>query len=99
MSATVRGTSIFVEIDEETKLTQLSVIDSYSDQGVVVTKDDEEIILKPEEQISFSEEKKLEKRKIQIQKLLKEREFVRENTKRDIVHMKRIVEKREIIWK
>jgi len=36
VSATVRGTSLFVEIDEVTLLTEMNVLDSYSDEGVLI---------------------------------------------------------------
>lgn len=96
VSATVRGTSLFMSSSEVWKLTALQVIDSYAEDSVRVKKQQEEITLNPEEEIIIQQGEKLQKQKIELTQVLEEKEFVRDNTKQDIVYMKKLLEKEKI---
>lgn len=101
VSATVRGTSILMEANENGELEEIQVLDSYSDEGVLVESWDDSVILQPEEEIvidtksTTSTKKKLEKKRIKMDEVLREKAIVRENTKKDIIYMQHVVEKRE----
>ena len=101
VSATVRGTSILMEANENGELEEIQVLDSYSDEGVLVESWDDSVVLQPEEEIvidtksTTSTKKKLEKKRIKMDEVLREKAIVRKNTKKDIIYMQHVVEKRE----
>ena len=96
VSATVRGTSLFVESDIIDGKTEVSVIDSYSEEGVLIEYIGKEIVLQAEEKFLVRIEKQeAEKQKFSIQEIFQENIIIKQNVKQDLIYMKYLVEKKK----